>query len=93
MNNPLSVIDVGFVIANEREEFLSRYAVTRHGSPVLVWSSSILRAQLFKRRNDARRVLKNLKIGRRLWLFTLLNTPGHLVLTSDELDLPPWFSN
>lgn len=93
MNNPLTIIGVGYVIANDREEFLSRYTVTRHGSPVLVWTSSILRAQLFSRRNDARRVLKKLKVSRRLWLFTLLNTPGHLVLTSDESDLPIWFSN
>lgn len=81
---------VGFVIANEREEFLLRSRF-KQDSSFLVWSKTLSMVQVYQSRREALRIISRLKRGG-LWVFGLFDIDDKFILASDDFVLPPWFS-
>lgn len=81
---------VGFVIANEREEFLLRSRFNQDSS-CLVWSKTLSMVKVFQSRREALRIVSKLR-RRGLWVFGLFDVDDKLILATDDFVLPSWFS-
>ena len=82
----------GFIIANEREEFVWKLGVV-DGLPIVRWASSPSQAMIFETQEPCQRVMMALAslYSGRFWEMTIRETETQLVLGCDCEVLPPWF--
>jgi len=80
---------IGYVIANDNEEFLVFDQTTRHSSS-RAWSVLPDLAQLFPSRRLAEKSAKLLDVENPLWVLQLIETPDNYLIRSESKDRPSW---
>lgn len=89
MNIPDELHHIGFVIANEHEEFL--HAWKRHpGYSLTGWALSPARAHVFQTREHASNVIRVLEYHSKLWILDLFDSPGQFVVSTESRNRPQW---
>jgi hypothetical protein len=82
---------LGFIIANDNEEFLHKYFVSEDSSG-RAWSITPELALIFRTRAKAEAAFKELEkeVDYRLWILVLFETKKQLMVGSDEDIVPDW---
>jgi len=81
----------GFIIGNEHEEFVAGFKQDS-GSQVVVWTSLLDLALVFRTRVHCRKAMMSIGTDNySLWELELYETKKQLVLACDCEVLPPWF--
>ena len=89
MNIPDELHHIGFVIANDDEEFL--HAWKRHpGYSLMGWALSPARAHVFQTREHASNVIRLLEYHSKLWILDLFDSPGQFVVSTESRNRPQW---
>lgn len=80
---------LGFVIANEIEEFLSEFIDTEEYTGA-VWSPFPILAKLYSNSEEAFRVSCMIHSPYKRWVCLLLETESQLIVTVAGDDVPSW---
>lgn len=80
---------LGFIIANDREEFLADYQETEELSS-RSWSRIPDFSKVFRKRENAISVVKNLPDTYKYWVLNLYETESQFSVAYEGNDPPPW---
>lgn len=80
---------LGFIIANEIEEFLHDYIDTDEYTRV-AWTIDIHLAKVFKTSDEANRVARLVRTPFKKWVCQFSETKSQFVVTVKGDDVPPW---
>jgi hypothetical protein len=83
---------LGFVIANDAEEYLLKYDITPHGT-LSAWSSvpkAVGFALRFETRREVKKVIKSLPSSGPLWRLELFETDLHFFVATNSPHKPNW---
>ncbi len=80
---------IGYVIVNEREEFLHKYQIDGF-TIARLWSKAPGLSHIFQTRSQAAKVVKKLEIPGKAWVMQLAETSTKYILICDREVRPKW---
>lgn len=87
----MSTRRVGFVIANDDEEYLHDFFESR-GAVVKTWARHPDFALVFVTRLEARQMVWKLRQDSKLWVLELFDSGSQLIVVTSESERPTWLS-
>jgi hypothetical protein len=85
----MKVKKIGYVIANQDEEFLQAYRI-KPAYIYRVWTGFCCDAKVFHTQAKALSIVKKLENQYPLWVLELYESPSQFIVSTDQAEKPKW---